>query len=154
MSPKPLVRSCSTPAPAMPPGAWAIQECAASVVVIPRESSTPRVTAGLMWHPEMGPSAYASASRVRPKANATPNSPIDLIPATADPTATKTRRAVPRNSAATERASRDDMQTSVTGRSRSPVLPLGNRGAGPDQRAPRARDPPDPDARLVQPAAA
>src|SRR5688572_30643203 len=45
------------------------------------------------------------------------------MPATADPTATKTSRNVPRNSAATERASVGDMPTSTTGRSRSPVLP-------------------------------
>ena len=91
-----------------------------------------------MWHPEIGPIAYASASRVRPKANATPNGPMVLMPATADPTATKTSRAVPRNSAATERASVGDMRNLRDGPQPLPVLPLGNRGAGRDQRAPPA----------------
>ena len=46
----------SSKAPRMPPANWAAQYLRASASEIRPDSQTPMVTAGLMWHPEMGPS--------------------------------------------------------------------------------------------------
>src|SRR5690242_13823771 len=52
-----------------------------------------------MWHPEIGPMAYAIVSRVRPKAMDTPRNPILSPASTALPQPPKTRTNVPTNSA-------------------------------------------------------
>src|SRR6185436_12452700 len=60
-------------------------------------------TAGLKWPPEIGPSAYAPDSTVRPKANDTPSSPIPTsgkaAASTALPQPPRTSQNVPMNSA-------------------------------------------------------
>src|SRR5215472_1470437 len=65
----------------------------------------PTVTAGLMWHPEMCPIAYAIVSSVKPKASETPTRPTPTLgnPAasTAVPHPPRTSQNVPMNSAAT-----------------------------------------------------
>src|SRR4051812_50041524 len=76
-----------------------------------------------MWQPEIGPMAYARASSVSPKARATPIAPTRSLPPTAAPTASNTRRAVPRNSAASERASVRDTGDLRADRIRSPESP-------------------------------
>src|SRR6202030_238298 len=67
----------------------------------------PKLTAGLIWHPEIRPIAYAMVSSVSPKAKATPVKPIPSLekPAasTALPHPTKTSQNVPMNSAPTRR---------------------------------------------------
>src|SRR5690606_1179889 len=64
----------------------------------------PTETAGLKWAPEIGPSAYAPVSTVRPKASATPANPIPssgkAAASTALPQPPRTSQNVPRNSAA------------------------------------------------------
>ena len=65
------------------------------------------MTAGLMWLPEMCPSAYTVATTIVPKANEmTPRSaivngesPFTISVAGTEPTPTNTRNAVPRTSA-------------------------------------------------------
>src|SRR5277367_3899247 len=79
----------------------------------------PRVTAGLMWQPEMGPMAYTRATNTKPKARAVVTTPAAMLPVSpmcsptltwvpkslkpkdsvATPTATTTSTSVPRNSA-------------------------------------------------------
>src|SRR5580765_4079500 len=63
----------------------------------------PTETAGLKWPPEIGPSAYAPDSTVRPKASDTPSNPIPTAgkPAamTALPQPPSTSQNVPMNSA-------------------------------------------------------
>jgi len=44
------------------------------------------VTAGFTWHPEMGPSTWARASRTRPNARAVATTPAaKLLPAVPNP---------------------------------------------------------------------
>jgi hypothetical protein len=57
------------------------------------------VTAGLTWAPLTGPKAYATKMSTKPNATATAMTPADLRPATAAPTAMRTSRKVPMNSA-------------------------------------------------------
>src|SRR4051812_11543816 len=52
-----------------------------------------------MWHPEMGPIAYAIASSESPKAKAMPSTPIACPAITAEPTPPNTRTNVPTASA-------------------------------------------------------
>ncbi len=52
-----VVMPFSSAAATMPPRIWAHQYAPASARVMPRDSSTPRVTAGLMWQPDVGPMA-------------------------------------------------------------------------------------------------
>ncbi len=66
----------SSPAPTMPPTSCAIQYSMAVRPVMRRASSMPRVTAGLTWAPETGPSAYATAKRTKPKESAMPRTPM------------------------------------------------------------------------------
>ena len=54
-------------------------------------STIPSVTAGLMWHPEIGPIVKAMTRRVNPKAMAMPWVPIALPASTALPTPPSTR---------------------------------------------------------------
>ena len=66
--------------------------------------NTPRLTAGLMWQPEIGPMPYAIAISAKPKAKAMPSTPMPLgwpiLPAiTAAPQPKNTRVKVPMNSA-------------------------------------------------------
>src|SRR5215831_3799540 len=63
-------------------------------------TSIPRVTAGLIWQPEIGPTANAMASRDSPKAMATPTLPTFAPAITAVVNPAKTRTNVPNNSAA------------------------------------------------------
>src|SRR5437867_1580825 len=67
-------------------------------------TSSPTDTAGLRWHPDTWPMAYAMVSTVRPKASATPCRPIPTLgkaaARTALPHPPSTSQAVPRNSAA------------------------------------------------------
>src|SRR5438270_8263361 len=65
-----------------------------------RLTNIPRVTAGLMWHPEIGPTANDMASRESPKAMATPTLPTFPPAITAVVNPAKTRTNVPNNSAA------------------------------------------------------
>src|SRR4051794_15383753 len=69
-----------------------------------RETSSPSVTAGLMWQPETGPTAYAIASSESPNANATPRFPILSPATTAAPTPPKTSTNVPTHSAPARRS--------------------------------------------------
>src|SRR5947209_16174001 len=65
-----------------------------------RLTNIPRVTAGLIWQPEIGPMANAMANSESPNAMATPTLPT-LPPAiTAVVNPAKTRTNVPNNSAA------------------------------------------------------
>ncbi len=59
----------------------------------------PRVTAGLTWHPEMGPTAYTIASNDRPQARAIPTLPIFGPASTALPTPPSAKTNVPTPSA-------------------------------------------------------
>src|SRR6185436_9441732 len=65
----------------------------------------PTDTAGLKWPPEIGPSAYAQVSTVRPNASATPANPMpscgNAAASTALPHPPRTSHNVPRNSAET-----------------------------------------------------
>src|SRR5215467_12548653 len=63
-------------------------------------TSIPRVTAGLIWQPEIGPTANAMASRESPNAMATPTLPTFAPAITAVVNPAKTRTNVPNNSAA------------------------------------------------------
>src|SRR5215472_39086 len=63
-------------------------------------TSIPRVTAGLIWQPEIGPTAKAMASRDSPNAMATPTLPTFPPAITAVVNPAKTRTNVPNNSAA------------------------------------------------------
>src|SRR6266853_4450809 len=63
-------------------------------------TSIPRVTAGLIWQPEIGPTAKAMASRDSPNASATPTLPTFAPAITAVVSPAKTRTNVPNNSAA------------------------------------------------------
>src|SRR5579864_2629200 len=65
-----------------------------------RLTTIPRVTAGLMWQPEIGPTANAMASRASPNAMATPTLPTFAPAITAVVSPAKTRTNVPNNSAA------------------------------------------------------
>src|SRR6185312_7381002 len=65
-----------------------------------RLTNIPMVTAGLMWHPEIGPTANAMASRESPNAMATPTLPTFPPAITAVVNPAKTRTNVPNNSAA------------------------------------------------------
>src|SRR5215213_3435592 len=61
-------------------------------------------TAGLMWQPEIGPTAYAIAVTARPNANAMPTmftavAPVPPVPIVAAPQPTSTSTAVPNASA-------------------------------------------------------
>src|SRR5947209_5432863 len=60
----------------------------------------PRVTAGLMWHPEMGPTVNAIAISDNPKASATPTLWTCAPAITAVVRPAKTNTNVPNNSAA------------------------------------------------------
>src|SRR5579863_3102839 len=62
-------------------------------------TKTPRLTAGLMWHPETGPMPYAAQTSPRPKANAMPTIPTLSPATTAVPTPKTTRIKVPTSSA-------------------------------------------------------
>lgn len=68
--------------------------------------TNPSVTAGLIWHPEIGPIAYAITNTDRPKANETPNVPTlnapllaELVASTAVPQPPNTSTIVPMSSA-------------------------------------------------------
>src|SRR5579864_9198663 len=67
-------------------------------------ATSPRLTAGFKWHPEMCPIAKAMVRTVSPKARATPAYPMPTLgtPAasTAEPHPPKTSQKVPKNSAA------------------------------------------------------
>src|ERR1700704_1046868 len=63
-------------------------------------TNMPSVTAGLMWQPEIGPTANAMASKERPNAMATPTLPTFAPAITAVVSPAKTRTKVPNNSAA------------------------------------------------------
>src|SRR6478752_4682299 len=65
-----------------------------------RLTTIPSVTAGLMWQPEIGPTAKAMASRESPNAMATPTLPTWPPAITAVVKPAKTRTNVPNNSAA------------------------------------------------------
>src|SRR6185437_8952285 len=65
-----------------------------------RLTNIPKVTAGLMWQPEIGPTANAMASRESPKAKATPTLPTFPPAITAVVNPANTRTNVPNNSAA------------------------------------------------------
>ncbi len=102
----------STPAPASPPTTWARTYGSRSLRLKRPATTSPAETAGLRWHPEMWPIAYAIVSTVRPKASETPTRlipmlksvPCNLAPTTAARTALphppKTSQNVPMNSAA------------------------------------------------------
>src|SRR5664279_2914717 len=66
-------------------------------------ATSPTDTAGLKWPPEMGPTAYAIVSTVRPNASATPANPIprfgNAAASTALPQPPITSQNVPKNSA-------------------------------------------------------
>ncbi|GAA3071548.1 hypothetical protein GCM10020000_65220 [Streptomyces olivoverticillatus] len=62
--------------PTMEPSSCAIQYSIAVCRVMRRSRSMPKVTAGLTWQPETGPSAYTRAIRVKPKASAIPSTPM------------------------------------------------------------------------------
>src|SRR6476469_3552229 len=65
-----------------------------------RLTTIPRVTAGLIWQPEIGPMANAMANRESPNAMATPTLPTFPPAMTAVVKPAKTRTNVPNNSAA------------------------------------------------------
>src|SRR6476620_11871794 len=65
-----------------------------------RLTTIPRVTAGLIWQPEIGPIANAMANRESPNAMATPTLPTFPPAMTAVVNPAKTRTNVPNNSAA------------------------------------------------------
>src|SRR5579864_3866345 len=65
-----------------------------------RLTTIPRVTAGLIWQPEIGPTANAMASRESPNAMATPTLPTFPPAITAVVKPANTRTNVPNNSAA------------------------------------------------------
>src|SRR6476646_12297086 len=65
-----------------------------------RLTNIPRVTAGLIWQPEIGPMAKAMANRESPNAMATPTLPTFPPAITAVVNPAKTRTNVPNNSAA------------------------------------------------------
>src|SRR3954454_17331071 len=106
----------------------------ASVREIPRDSSTPRVTAGFTWQPETGPRAYARASSTRPKARATTTGPPVLMPATAEPTPTRTSSAVPTNSASSWRRRVGDIRGPPRRPRPDPAHVFSDPAAGRDQR--------------------
>src|SRR6185503_2508964 len=62
-------------------------------------AQTPRLTAGLMWQPEMGPIPYAAPIRAKPKAIAMPRMPTLSPATTAVPQPKNTRMKVPTSSA-------------------------------------------------------
>jgi hypothetical protein len=63
-------------APMLPPTTCPIHDTTARAVSIFFVSHIPRVTAGLMWQPLIGPIAYAITSSERPNASATPSCPM------------------------------------------------------------------------------
>src|SRR3954468_18264363 len=67
-------------------------------------ASSPSVTAGLKWPPEMCPTAYAIVTTVRPKASETPTRPMptagNVAASTALPQPPNTSQKVPNASAA------------------------------------------------------
>src|ERR1051326_951624 len=63
-------------------------------------TSIPRVTAGLIWQPEIGATAKAMASKESPKTMAKPTLPTFAPAITAVVSPAKTRTKVPNNSAA------------------------------------------------------
>src|SRR5579863_388916 len=62
-------------------------------------ANMPRLTAGLMWQPEMGPMLYAAPISANPKAKAMPTTPTLSPATTAVPQPNNTRMNVPTNSA-------------------------------------------------------
>src|SRR5262249_48934950 len=77
----PQLTSAFSAAPLIrPPSPWASTYVPASTGSIRPDSSTPRVTAGLTWHPDTGPIVYANANSTSPNANETPTAPIRSMP--------------------------------------------------------------------------
>src|SRR5262245_52179405 len=107
----PLAIRYSTPAPTIAPSTWAMTYGPTSEAGKRLATHRPAVTAGLRWQPEMWPMAKAIVSTVRPKASATPTSPIPMLigelpsvtstlaASTALPQPPNTSQDVPRNSA-------------------------------------------------------
>src|SRR5947199_10342171 len=97
-------------------------------------TTSPHVTAGLKWPPEIGPTAKAIARTDRPTAKATATRPADGAENSAAPQTAVTSVNVPTNSAPSSRG--DDMNPPIIHRSggagdeshRSPGLGGGQRG--------------------------
>ena len=87
----------------MPPATWAMIYGRRSDAGNLLPAHSPTDTAGLIWHPEIGPMVKAIVSKVRPKAKATPRKPIpkfgNAAANTALPQPPKTNQNVPKNSA-------------------------------------------------------
>ena len=77
-------RAKSTAEPMTAPMTWKSMYIPASFPLILPLRYTPRVMAGLIWHPEMPPIVYAMATTASPNASATPKVPVPAptVPAT------------------------------------------------------------------------
>src|SRR5215467_14019655 len=90
-------------AAATPPITWAMMYGIAFSALQRPAATSPQVTAGLKWPPEIEPTAYAIASTDKPTAKATATSPADGAENSAAPHTALTSMNVPMNSAPNSR---------------------------------------------------